>query len=145
MINKKRVVLLLPLYLALVIAIEMVFNHARLTPGKPVPLWLIVAFIATALAVAVIAIGYMVRRAVGKVPQQRHHTYMALLVAGIVSGFFSDALKGVASLLLHGQPLWILVPIYTLGYVVFCAVLVYTANRLERCTGDAQDRSSSAV
>lgn len=29
-----------------------------------------------------------------KVPQQRHHTYTALLVAIMVSGFVSDALKG---------------------------------------------------
>jgi len=144
-INIKRSLLLLPAYLAVVITIDAVFIHTRLTPGRPVPLWLVVAFITTAVVVAIVAIWYVVRWAGGKVPQQRHHVYMSLLVGIVISGFIADALKGIASLVLHGQPVWVLVPIYTIGYAVFCAVLAYTANRFDRHSRDTQGRSSSAV
>jgi hypothetical protein len=145
MINKKRALLLLPPYLVVVIAIDMAFNHVHFSPGRPVPLWLIFFFIATAVAVTVVVIWYLVKHASGQVPQQRHHAYMSLLVAVIVSGFFSDGLKGVASLFLRGQPWWILLPIYTLGYAVFCVALVYTAGRFERRRAGDYGHRKSAV
>jgi cytochrome c oxidase assembly factor CtaG len=131
-INTKRVLLLLPLYLVWVIAVDVLFASASPASSTSVPSWMVVGFVVSPLAVAGIVLWYLVRRASGEVPQQRHHTYMALLVAIMVSGFVSDALKGVASLLLGGHPWWVLVPIYTIGYAVCWAVLVYTANVLGR-------------
>lgn len=132
MINTKRALLLLPLYLVAVIAVDVVFDSASPASSTSVPTWMVVGFIVSALAVAAIVLGYLVRRAGGKVPQQRHNAYMALLVAILVSGFVSDALKGLASLLLGGHPWWVLVPIYTIGYAVLWAVLEYASNRFDR-------------
>ncbi|ODR15023.1 hypothetical protein [Mycobacterium shimoidei] len=132
MINTKRALLLLPIYLVGMIAVDVLFDAASPASSTTVPMWMVVGFIICALAVAVIVLWYLVRRTSGKVPEQRHGAYMALLAAILVSGFVSDALKGVASLLLGGHPWWVLVPIYILGYAVMLAVLVYATNVLSR-------------
>lgn len=132
MINTKRVLLLLPPYLVWVIAIDALFDSAGSAGSTSVPAWMVVGFVVSALAVAGVTLWYLIRRASGKVPEQRHHSYMALLVAIVVSGFVSDALKGVASLLLGGHPWWILVPIYPVGYAACWAVLLFMVGRFDR-------------
>lgn len=130
--DDERAGVILPLYLIGVIAVDVLLNSASPASSTSVPLWMVAGFVVSALAVAGIVLWYLVKRARGKVPLQRHHTYMALLLAIVVSGFVSDALKGVASLLLGGHPWWVLVPIYTIGYAVLWAVLVYTGKVLSQ-------------
>lgn len=141
MINAKRILLLLPLYLVWTITIDVLFDSASPPGSKSVPTWMIVGFVLCAVAVAVIVFWYLLRRASGKVPEQRQHTYTALLVAIIVSGFITDALKGLARLLLGSHPWWMLVPIYTIGYAACWAVLVFMVNWLE---DRADERKSSS-
>lgn len=131
-INTKRAVLFLPVYLAWVLMIEGLFNSASPAGTKSVPVWMIVGFIVSAVAVAVVVIWYLIARGGGKVPQQRHHAYMAVLIAIVVSGFVDDALKGVAVLLFGRHHWWALIPAYTLGYAVFWVVLAYTASMFAR-------------
>ncbi|PBJ29317.1 hypothetical protein XV03_24155, partial [Mycobacterium avium subsp. hominissuis] len=50
-INMKRAVLILPLYVAALTAVDMVFHSTRLNPSKSVPVWIVVGFIASAIAV----------------------------------------------------------------------------------------------
>lgn len=145
-INTKRALLLLAPYLAWVIAVDLLFDSASPPDSNTsVPLWMVVGFVVSALAVAGVVLWYLIRRASGKVPEQRHHTYMAILVAVILSGFVDDALKGTTWLLLGGHPWWVLVPIYTVGYAVGWALLVYTANVLGRRDRSVDPRDRSAV
>lgn len=141
MINAKRILLYLPLYLVWAVTIDVLFDRASPPSSKSVPAWMTVGFIVSAVVVAGVVLWYLSRRASGKVPQQRQHVYTALLVAIIVSGFVDDALKGVAWLLLGDHPWWVLVPIYTLGYAACWAVLVLMVNWLEH---RADDRSGSS-
>lgn len=143
-INTKRALLFLPLYLVWVLVIEGLFNSASPAGSKSVPMWMVVGFIVSAVVVAVVVIWYLIARGGGKIPEQRHHAYMAILIAVVVSGFVDDALKGVAFLLLGGHHWWALIPVFTVGYAVFCAVLVYSANWLDRRTKGGE-RSNSAV
>lgn len=136
MINAKRMLLFLPLYVVWAVTVDVWFDSASPPSSKSVPAWMTVGFLVSAVVVAGVVLAYLSRRATGNVPQQRHHVYVALFVAIIVSGFVADALKGVAWLLLGGHPWWVLVPIYTLGYAACLAVLVLMVNWLERRTDD---------
>ncbi|WP_083213410.1 hypothetical protein [Mycobacterium malmoense] len=140
MINAKRMLLFLPLYVVGAVTVDVWFDSASPPGSKSVPTWMTVGFIVSAVFVAGVVLWYLSRRAAGKVPQQRQHVYTALFIAIIVSGFVADALKGAAWLLLGGHPWWVLVPIYTLGYAACWAVLMLMVNRLERRT---DDRSNS--
>lgn len=141
MINAKRILLYLALYLVWAVTIDVLFDRASPPSSKSVPAWMTVGFIVSAVVAAGVVLWYLSRRAVGKVPQQRQHVYTAFLVAIIVSGFVDDALKGVAWLLLGRHPWWVLVPIYTVGYAACWAVLVLMVNWLEH---RADDRSGSS-
>ena len=140
MINTKRVLLFLPLYLVWAIAIDVLFDSAGPSGAKSVPTWTIVGFIVSAAAVAGAVFWYLFKRASGEVPAQRQHTYTALFVAIVASGFVDDALKGVAWILLGGRPWWVLVPIYTIGYAVCWVVLVLVATWLGHRAGEVDDR-----
>ena len=132
MINTNRALLFLPLYLAWVIAVDVLFDSASPASSTSVPTWMVVGFIISALAVAGVVLWYLIKRASGQISIQREHTYTALLVAIVISGFVSDALKGLATMLLGGHPWWVLIPIYTIGYAVCWVVLGYAANVLSR-------------
>lgn len=47
MINLKRAVLLLPVYIAAMIAVDVVFKSAHIAPSKPLPVWIVAGFIAS--------------------------------------------------------------------------------------------------
>lgn len=136
MINAKRILLYLPLYLAWAVAIDVLFNSAGPPGSKSVPTWMTVGFILSIVAVSGVVLRYLSRCAAGKMPQQRQHVYTALLAAIVVSGLVDGALKGAVWLLLGGHPWWVLVPIFTLGYAACWAVLVFMVNWLERRTGE---------
>jgi len=144
MINTKRVLLLLPLYLVWTIAVDVLFDSAGPSGGTSVPAWMIVGFIVSTVAVAGAVFWYLFKRGSGEVPRQRQHMYTALFVAIVASGFVDDALEGVAWILLGGRPWWVLVPIYTIGYAVCWVVLVPVANWLAHRAGDVADRRGSA-
>lgn len=143
MINTKRVLLLLPLFLAWEIAIDALFDSGAATRSSSVPVWMVVGFVVSALAAAGITLWYLIRRQGGKVPQQQQHTYLALLVAIVVAGFVSDALKGAASLLLGAHPWWVLIPIYTLGYAVCWAMLVFMLGRFANHANDERSNKTN--
>ena len=63
MINVKRAVLLLPLYVAAMLAIDAIFHSSYLNASKSVPAWEVVGFVASAFAVVAITIWYVTRRA----------------------------------------------------------------------------------
>lgn len=96
MINAKRILLYLPLYLVWAVTIDVLFDSASPPGSKSVPAWMTIGFVVSAVVVAGVVLWYLSRHAAGKVPQQRQHVYTALLVAIIVSGFVDDALKGAA-------------------------------------------------
>ncbi len=143
MINVKRAVLLLPLYVAAMLAIDAIFHSSHRNAGKSVPVWIVVGFIVSALAVVAVGIWYITRRAGGRIPQKREHAYIAILVGVVVSGYVGDALGGVAALLLGGKSVWIMAPSYAVAYVVLLWVIAFTVKVLDRRTGDVDDRSGS--
>lgn len=136
-INMRRVVLLLPVYVALMIGVDSLFNSAGLTTKNNLPWWLIIAFTVMAIAVFLIVGGFLVQKARGKVPANRERAYIGFLVALVISGFVDDGLKGLTWLLFGSRSIWLSIPLYILSYVVLLAVLVFILNRVAaRPSGD---------
>jgi H+/Cl- antiporter ClcA len=129
LINMRRAVLLLPVYVALMAVADSIFNSAGFTTKNDVPWWLIIGFTIAAFAVFLIVAWFLVQKARGNVPVQRERAYTGFFLALIVSGLVDDGLKGLASLLLHSRSIWISIPIYVLSYVVLLALVVLIVNK----------------
>lgn len=144
MINLKRAVLLLPLYVAAMITVDIVFKSAHISPTKPLPVWIVVGFIACAIIVVAVGIWYFTQRSAGKVTPKREHAYIAIMAGVVVSGFVGDIVSAVAGLFMGGKSLWVMAPSYALAYVVLLWTIVFTARALDNhSTGDVDDRSRS--
>jgi len=139
MINTKRAMLILPFFVAAMLAVDLIFDSAHFKAGKAVPFWLIVGFVASALAVVVVGIWVVTRHAGGKIPQKSEHAYIAIVAGLLVSGFVGDALSGVAALLLGGKSVWTMTASYALGYVALLWTIAFTMKLLGR-----HDHSGSA-
>jgi H+/Cl- antiporter ClcA len=129
-INMRRVVLLLPVYVVLMVSLDSIFNSARFKTDNDLPWWLLIGFTLAALAVFLIVAWFLAQKARGKVPVQRERVYAGFLGALIISGFVDDGLRGLASLLFHSRSIWISIPLYILSYVVLLAVLVLIVNKV---------------
>jgi uncharacterized membrane protein YbhN (UPF0104 family) len=143
MINMKRAVLLVPLYVAAMLAVDAVFHPFHRNAGKSVPVWIVVGFIASALFVVAVGIWYITRRAGGKIPQKREHAYIAILVGVMVSGFVGDTVSGIAAIFLGGRSLWVMAASCAVAYVVLLWVIAFTVKVLDGRTGDVDERSGS--
>ncbi len=143
MINLKCALLLLPLYVAAMLAVDAIFHSSHPNAGRAVPVWIVAGFIISALAVAAVGIWYFTRRAGGKIPRKREHAYIAILVGVVVSGWVGDALGGLAGLLLGGKSVWIMAPSYVVAYVVLLWVIAFTVKVLDGRAGKVDDRSGS--
>ncbi len=142
-INIKRAVLILPLYVVALTAVDMVFHSTRVNPSKSVLVWIVVGFIASAIAVVAAGIWYFTQRASGKISQKREHAYIALLVGVMASLFAGDVLGSIASLLLGGRSVWAMAPSYALSYVVLLWAIAWTSKALDSRAGNADDRSGT--
>jgi predicted permease len=129
-IDMRRAVLLLPIYVALMVGVDALFNSAGLNTRNDLPLWLVIAFTIMALAVFVIVAWFLVQKVRGKVPVKRERAYAGFLIALVISGFVDDGLKGLTSLLFHSRSIWISIPVYILSYVVLLAVGVYVLRKV---------------
>lgn len=129
MLNPRRLLILLPVYLAVAMGLDYLFDSSTRASTKALPAWVVVGFVVSTLLVAAAVTWYLMRRGCGIVSDQRHRTYMALLAAIVVSGLFTDVLKGVLSAALGGHPWWAMLPIYILGYLTCWAVLLIVLNR----------------
>lgn len=96
MINLKRAVLLLPVYIAAMITIDIVFKSAHIAPSKPLPVWIVAGFIASAIVVVAVGIWYFTQRRSSKVTPKREHAYIAIMAGVALSGFVGDTVSGVA-------------------------------------------------
>ncbi len=132
MINTKRAILILPFFVAGMLAVDLIFDSARPKAGNAVPVWMIVGFIAAALTVVVVGIWSVTRHASGKIPRKREHAYIAIVVGVMVSGFVGDALSGVAALLLGGKSVWTMATSYALAYVILLWTIAFTMDVLDR-------------
>ncbi|MBO0863644.1 MAG: hypothetical protein J2P16_01040 [Mycobacterium sp.] len=143
-INYRRAVLLLPVYVLLMAGVDSLFNSASFNTKNDLPWWLIIGFTVMALAVFLIVAWFLVQKTRGKVPVQRERVYTGFLVALIISGFVDDGLKGLASLFFHSRSIWIDIPLYILSYVVLLALLVFILNKVAaKPSGDAARPSGS--
>ena len=118
MIDMRRAVLLLPVYVALMVGVDVLFKSAGLDEKGALPSWLVIGFTVMALAVFVIVARFLVKKARGRVPVSRERTYLGFLVALMLSGFVGDGLKSVAALAFHGISIWISIPLSILSYVI---------------------------
>jgi preprotein translocase subunit SecY len=130
MINMRRAVLLLPVYVILMAGVDSLFNTASFNTKNHLPWWLVIGFTVAALAVFLIVAWFLVQQARGKVPVQRECAATGFVVALVISGFVDDGLKALASLLFHARSIWIDIPLYILSYVVLLAVFVFVLNRV---------------
>lgn len=124
MINMRRAVLLLPVYVVLMALVDSIFNSAGFSVRNDLPWWLIIGFTFAALSVFLIVAWFLLQKFRGNVPVQRERAYTGLLIALIVSGFVDDGLRGLASLLFHSRTIWVSIPLYILSYVALLTVLV---------------------
>lgn len=144
MINLKRAVLLFPVYIAAMIAVDVVFKSAHIAPSKPLPVWIVAGFIASAIVVVAVGIWYFTQRRSSKVTRKREHAYIAIMAGVAVSGFVGDTVSGVAGLFMGGKSLWVMVPSYALAYVVLLWTIAFTAKALDGGAGNVNERSGSA-
>ncbi|GAB4897783.1 hypothetical protein LIX17_06715 [Mycobacterium avium subsp. hominissuis] len=79
MINLKCAVLLLPVYIAAMITIDIVFKSAHIAPSKPLPVWIVAGFIASAIVVVAVGIWYFTQRRSSKVTPKREYAYIAIM------------------------------------------------------------------
>ncbi len=128
-INMRRAVLLLPVYVVLMMAADSIFNAAAFSSKNDLPWWLIVGFAAAAIAVFFFVAWFLVQKGRGDVPVQRERAATGFIIAIIISGFVDDGLRGLASLLFHSKSIWISIPVYILSYVVLLTLLVLIVNK----------------
>jgi uncharacterized membrane protein len=142
-INMRRAVLLLPVYVVLMMAADSVFNSAGFNSKNDLPWWLIAGFTVAAIVVFFFVAWFLVQKGRGNVPVQRERAATGFLVALIISGFVDDGLRGLASLLFHSQSIWISIPVYILSYVVLLTLVVLMVNKFAArpSTGPAQPAS----
>lgn len=129
-INMRRAVLLLPVYVVLMAAADSIFNSASFKTKNDLPWWLVIGFTIVALAVFLIVTWFLVQKSRGKIPVQRERAATGFIIALIVSGFVDDGLRGLASLLFHSRSIWISIPVYVLSYAVLLALIILIVNRL---------------
>jgi H+/Cl- antiporter ClcA len=143
MIDMRRAVLLLPVYVVLMAAADSIFNSAGFNANRDLPWWLIAGFTVAAVAVFLIVAWSLVQKSRVNVPVQRERAATGFLIALIISGFVDDGLRGLASLLFHSKSIWISIPIYTLSYVVLLTLVVLMVNKFaaKPSTGPAQPAS----
>ncbi|ORA07661.1 hypothetical protein [Mycobacterium arosiense] len=143
MIDMKRAVFLLPVYIAAMIAVDIVFKSAHVNATKPLPVWTVAGFIGSAIIVVAVGIWYFTQRRAGKVTQKREHAYIAVMAGVMVSGFVGDALSDMAGLFMGGKSLWVMAPSYALAYIVLLWTTAFTAKVLDNRAGNIDDRSGS--
>lgn len=143
MINLKRAVLFLPLYVAAMITVDIVFKSAHVSPTKPLPVWIVVGFIASAIVVVAVGVWYFTQRSAGKVTPKREHAYIAIVVGVMVSGFVGDTVSGIAGIFMGGKSLWVMAPSYALAYVVLLWTIAFTAKTLDNRAGNIDDHSGA--
>ena len=132
MIDVKRALLLLPFYIAGMLAIDALFNSGGSSANATIPPWMAIGFIASAVAVVAIAIWYVAQRSGSKFPQNRNHAYIGILVGVFVSGFVGDAVSGLTALLAGGGSFWVALPGYAASYAAFLVVFTSAAKALDR-------------
>lgn len=141
-LNIRRAVLLLPVYVVLMAAADSVFNSAAFSTKADLPWWLIAGFTAAAMAVFLIVTWFLMRKGRGNVPVQRERAATGFVIALIVSGFVDDALRGLTSLVFHSKSIWLSIPVYILSYVVLLALVVLIVNKFAAKPDRAQPSST---
>lgn len=138
MIDMRKAVLLLPVYVALMVGTDLLFDSSGLDTRNDLPLWLVIGFTIMAVLVVLIVAWYLVQRTRGKVAPKRERVYMAFLIALVISGFIDDGLKALTKLIFHSMSIWILIPFYILSYAILLAVIVVVMNRVTTKSADTQ-------
>lgn len=138
MIDMRKAVLLLPVYVALMVGTDWLFDSSGLDTRNDLPLWLVIGFTIMAVLVVLIVAWYLVQRTRGKVAPKRERVYMAFLIALVISGFIDDGLKALTKLIFHSMSIWILIPFYILSYAILLAVIVVVMNRVTAKSPDTQ-------
>lgn len=129
MIDFRRAAIYLPVYVAVMMILDVFFNSPAMGRPGELPLWLLFAFIAMAIAVFVIVGRYLFQRNRKAIPASTERAMLAILAGAVVSGMANNVLAGVVTLLLHTRSLWVMIPIYILTYLVFFAVAQWVLSR----------------
>jgi hypothetical protein len=142
-INMRRAVLLLPVYVVLMAAADSIFNSADFNSTNDLPWWLIAGFTVAAITVFLVVAWFLTLKARGNVPVQRERAATGFLIALIISGFVDDGLRGLASLMFHSKSIWVSIPIYVISYVVLLTLVVLMVNRFaaKPSAGNAESAS----
>lgn len=79
MIDMRKAVLLLPVYVALMVGTDLLFDSSGLDTRNDLPLWLVIGFTIMAVLVVLIVAWYLVQRTRGKVaPNVSAYTWLSL-------------------------------------------------------------------
>ena len=105
-IDFRRAALFLPVYVVLMLILDALFNSPAMGLTGALPIWLLVAFIAMAVAVFLIVGRYLFERNRKAVPANTERAMFAVLAGVVVSGIANDVLAGAASLVLHTRSIY---------------------------------------
>lgn len=138
MIDMRKAVLLLPVYVAWMVGTDLLFNSSGLNTRNDLPLWIVIGFTIMAVLVVLIVAWYLTQRTRGKISPQRERVYMGFLIALLIWGFLNDGLEAVVKLIVPSMSIWILIPFYILSYAILLAVMVVVMNRVTTKSTDTQ-------
>ncbi|WP_155766836.1 hypothetical protein [Mycobacterium intracellulare] len=138
MIDMRKAMLLLPVYVAWMVGTDLLFNASGLNASNDLPLWLVIDFTIMAILVVLIVAWYLTQRSRGKVSPKRERAYMGFLIALIIWGFINDGLEAVVKMIFHSMSIWILIPFYILSYAILLTVMVVVMTRVTTKPTDTQ-------
>lgn len=112
------------LYVAAATLVYWAFFNARFASGGELPVWLVIAAVAMAVAALALLLWWVQRVAAGKVPAQQISDYSNFFLMIVVTGVIGDALAVAVEIIVGAPSLWLMVPISTLTYCL-CVVWIY--------------------
>lgn len=129
-VNTRTVVLLLPVYVAAMILFNIIFESNSFDSKGGLPLWLIIAFTASAIFSFGVMAWYIAQKARGKISVKRERFYLGMLIAMFISDSIDDALKGLASLVFKTSSIWVMIPMYVFSYIIMWTVFIFVFTKI---------------
>jgi hypothetical protein len=131
-INTRRVLLIMPIYVAYMVCINVFFDSAGLDVRNNLPLWLIIAFTAMSISTVLLLIWFISSKVRGKISVRRERFYLGILIIVFIADFIDDALKGLTSLIFDTSSIWVMIPMYLISYVALWVVIVIVFNKIAK-------------
>ena len=119
--TRKRVLLLLPVYVILMSSFNVVFRSLKID-STDLPAWLMVGFILSAVFSLLVLLAFLHRTAKRPIAPDRQRFLITVLVAALAAGVAEDILYGIVP----AKTAYIAVPISILSYCILIGTIAAT-------------------